>query len=358
MKLKRIFGLLTALILAAFWASGCGKTSLQHMEVVEDGVSAYQKLADGQPVNLLIVGDSIAEGTGAKGIENSWAELVAGDLGEKYGSVINMTNVSMGGCTSLCGYVRVQNINDGLDNDLAVICYGENDEEEDFALYYESIIRALRLKYPSIEIVCIQESSQRDYTFKMKVISEIAEHYKLPVADTIEPFKADYDNLTVDGCHPNNAGHRIYADVVESIVDDAVQNRVLSDYDIEPYDGDVLFFDNYTWISRNDFLKLGKRYCIKIPKTISGNGKKTSLSDGSGVYLVTDIVDQEGSNNIKIYSDKEEIASREFEWNYSFEQRHIPILQKDVILQEGITLSIQFESGKQAKRFEGIGFIG
>ena len=358
MKLKRMMMLLTTLSMFLLFLYGCGASSDKAAEVFEDGVSAYVKLANGNPVNLLIVGDSIAVGTGAEGIENRWAELVKTELGNKYGSDINMTNVSMGGCDSLCGYVRVQNINDGVDNDLAVICYGENDAEEDFGLYYESIIRALRSKYPAIEIICIQESSQMDYTFKMKAIAEIARHYNLPVADTIEPFMADYDNLTVDGCHPNNAGHRIYADVVEGIIDDAVKNEMVSDFDIKPFDENVLFFDHYTWIPKSEFRKFGNKYSAKLKADINGNGKKTALSDGSGVYLVTDIIDGEGDNNFTIYSDKEVLLEREFEWSYPFEQRHIPILQKNVILQEGITLSIKFENGKQAKNFEGIGFIG
>lgn len=358
MRFNKILVFLATLIMIVMPIAGCGASSDKAIEVFEDGVSAYVKLANGDPVNLLIVGDSIAAGTGAEGIENRWAELVKTELGNKYGSDINMTNVSMGGCDSLCGYVRVQNIRDGIDNDLAVICYGENDAEEDFGLYYESIIRALRAKYPAIEIICIQESSQMDYTFKMKTIAEIAGHYNLPVADTIEPFMADYDNLTVDGCHPNNAGHRIYANVVEGIIDDAVRDKRVSNFDIEPFNENVLFFDRYTWIPKSEFRKFGNKYSVKLKADINGSGKKTTLSDGSGVYLITDIIDREGSNNFAIYSNKEKLLDREFEWAYPFEQRHIPILQKDVILQEGITLTIKFENGKQAKNFEGIGFVG
>lgn len=358
MRLNNVLVFLATLIMIVVPVVGCGASSDGTEDIQEDGVSAYVKLANGDPLNLLIVGDSIAAGTGAEGIENRWAELVKTELGNKYGSDINMTNVSMGGCDSLCGYVRVQNINDGVDNDLAIICYGENDAEEDFGLYYESIIRALRSKYPAIEIICIQESSQKDYTFKMKTIAEIAGHYKLPVADTIEPFMADYDNLTVDGCHPNNAGHRIYADEVEGIIDDAVKNEMVSDFDIEPFDENVMFFDHYTWIPKSEFRKLGNKYSVKLKADIVGSGIKTSLSDGSGVYLITDIIDGEGDNNFTIYSNKEELLDREFEWPYPFEQRHIPILKKDVILQQGITLSIKFDNSKQAKNFEGIGFIG
>ena len=65
---------------------------------------------------------------------------------------------------SYAGYARTLMLDDGVDYDLAVICYGQNDREQDFSLYYESIIRALRSKFSKCSVISILESSQRTYT--------------------------------------------------------------------------------------------------------------------------------------------------------------------------------------------------
>ena len=68
---------------------------------VED--SFYQKLTDGFDVNVLVVGDSIAEnGQGEKG----WCTLLQNSLRKTYNNRVSFTNVSMGGNASYAGYER------------------------------------------------------------------------------------------------------------------------------------------------------------------------------------------------------------------------------------------------------------
>lgn len=69
------------------------------------------------------------------------------------------------------------------------------------------------------------ESSQREYTEKMTTIQSICEHYDILVADTIAAFNNSgkaYDDLTVDGIHPNDAGQEIYYETVKAVIDDNV----------------------------------------------------------------------------------------------------------------------------------------
>lgn len=59
--------------------------------------SFYQKLADGFDVNILIIGDSIGEGSGASSSSSFWVPLLQADLKKSYDeSKISFTNVSMG----------------------------------------------------------------------------------------------------------------------------------------------------------------------------------------------------------------------------------------------------------------------
>ena len=82
----------------------------------------------------------------------------------------------MGGNASYAGYVRTMALNDDVDYDLAIICYGQNDSADGFSTSYESIIQAIRSKYPGCSIISILESSQQTYTEKMTTIQSICEH--------------------------------------------------------------------------------------------------------------------------------------------------------------------------------------
>ena len=126
----------------------------------------YKKLANGEAVNILIVGDSIGLGSGASGTEERWTFLLSEYLKEKYGSEVTLTNLSMGGNSSYAGYVRTMTLDDDIEYDAAIICYGHNDSKKTFSLHYESIIRALRSKYPAASLISILESSQKEYNAK------------------------------------------------------------------------------------------------------------------------------------------------------------------------------------------------
>lgn len=184
--------------------------------------SFYQKLVDGFDVNVLVVGDSIAEnGQGEKGR----CTLLQNNLRKTYNNRVSFTNVSMGGNASYAGYVRTMALNDDVGYDLAIICYGQNDGADGFSTNYESIIRAIRSKYPDCSIISILESSQREYTEKMTTIQSICEHYSIPIADTIDAFNnlgKAYEDLSNDGVHPNDAGQEIYFETVKEVIDDNV----------------------------------------------------------------------------------------------------------------------------------------
>lgn len=169
-------------------------------------------MSDGFDVNVLIVGDSIGTGAGKETDGLQWFKQLQSYLRTVNKASVAVTNISMGGNTSYAGYVRTMDLDDSTDYDLAIICYGQNDGSDDFSTYYESIIQAIRNKYPNCSIISILESSQRDYTSNITTIQSICDHYGIPVADTIAAFNnsgKSYDDLTKDGVHPNDAGQTI-----------------------------------------------------------------------------------------------------------------------------------------------------
>lgn len=137
--------------------------------------SFYQKLADGFDVNVLVVGDSIGVGAGTETDGQQWFKQLQAYLRTVNKSKISVTNVSLGGNTSYGGYVRTMALNDDVNYDLTIISYGQNDGYDGFSTNYESIIRAIRSKYPDCSIISILESSQRTYTEKMTTIQSICD---------------------------------------------------------------------------------------------------------------------------------------------------------------------------------------
>ena len=147
--------------------------------------SFYQKLEDGIDVNILIVGDSIGEGAGASSNSSFWVSLLQTYLQDTYSiSNINVTNVSMGGNASYAGYVRTMSLNDNVQYDLAVICYGQNDDIED---------------------------------------------------------------LSNDGVHPNDEGQKIYFETVKKVIDDNVEASSGKMKEVSALNRSVYKFDNFAW---------------------------------------------------------------------------------------------------------------
>ena len=303
--------------------------------------SFYQKLSDGLDVDILIVGDSIGAVTG----EKSWTYILEHTIEEAYDIDARITNVSMGGNTSYAGYVRVNTLDDGIDYDLAILCYGQNDNLDNFNLYYESIIRAIYLKYESCSIISILESSQRQYTEKMLAIEELAEYYNIPVADTIAAFNNSvykYDELSNDGVHPNDAGNQIYAETVLEIINQCVKADRVHDSRPEAYVEGVEVFDSFLYIDVKKF-EIIDDTTIQIDTTILGSP-----------IMGIDYSYQSGEQVTEIYIDGKLYSAPTVTFNYDFSQRHINIIGKSCEVCQNI--KIVFENAEALEGFYGLVF--
>lgn len=303
--------------------------------------SFYQKLADGFDVNVLVVGDSIAEGgQGEKG----WCTLLQNNLRKAYGNSVSFTNVSMGGNASYAGYARTMALNDNTEYDLAIICYGQNDGADGFSTNYEFIIRAIRSKDPNCSIISILESSQRTYTEKMTTIQSICEHYSIPVADTIAAFHNSgkaYDDLTGDGVHQNEAGQEIYFETVKSVIDDNVAASTGKMTDVDVISADVHKFDNFVWYDAStDFERV--------------NDITFTISTRAFGILGIDYTYESGDNKADIYVDGELFESPTVMFDYDFSQRHILVVSDDCTVKNEI--KVVFNTKEQADGFRGMCF--
>ena len=190
--------------------------------------NVYSKIAKGKPISILVAGDSIGAGAGSSKPEHNFANLLKARLLLKYGVTATVLNTSMGGNFSYSEYIRVSMLPKNDNFDLVILCCGENDlTSESLGKTYEALIRTIKRKYPSAEIISILESSQKAYTKKIKTIQSLAKHYGIPTVDTIEPFtngqNGEYESLTRDGIHPNDKGYTIYADVLDNLIAEQIQ---------------------------------------------------------------------------------------------------------------------------------------
>ena len=306
--------------------------------------SFYQKLVDGFDVNVLVVGDSIGEGSGTQTNGQQWFKQLQTYLRTVNKSKVSVTNVSMGGNASYAGYVRTMALNDNVDYDLVIICYGQNDGTDGFSTNYESIIRAIKGKYPDCSIISILESSQREDTEKMTTIQNICEHYSIPVADTIAAFNDSgkaYDDLTGDGVHPNDAGQEIYFETVKAVIDDNMAASTGKMADTDVVNDDVHKFDNFVWYdASSDFERVDDTtFTINVSAT--------------GV-LGIDYTFESGDNKADIYVDGELYKSPTVTFNYDFSQRHILVVSNDCTVKSEI--KVVFDTKEQADGFKGMCF--
>ena len=317
------------------------QTALKQQEA-ED--SFYQKLADGFDANILIVGDSIGEGAGTETDGQQWFKQLQAYLQNVNKGKVSVTNVSMGGNTSYAGYVRTMALKDDVNYDLAIICYGQNDRTDGFSTNYESIIRAIRSKYPDCSIISILESSQREYTEKMMAIQSICEHYGIPVADTIDAFNNSgkaYEDLSNDGVHPNGAGQEIYYETVKAVIDDNVAASIGKMSDTDVISADVHKFDNFIWYdASSDFERV--------------DDTTFTISTSASGILGIDYIYESGDNKADIYVDGELFESPTVTFDYDFSQRHILVVSDDCTVKNEI--KVVFNTKEQADGFKGMCF--
>lgn len=294
-------------------------------------------------LKVLIVGDSIGEGAGAGDPSLKWYKYLIPYMKDAYDVNLDITNVSMGGNSSYAGYVRVMQLDDEEDYDLAVVCYGENDKPENFSLYYESILRAICNKFPSCKLMTILESSQRDYTEKIRTIQSLSDHYGAYVADTIAAFRDSgrpYEELCDDGTHPNDEGQKVYYETVKPLMDVFYANRnQAKEQIVEAVNQEVAYFENFEYYPADDFRKVDEyTYELEI---------ETSPS-----MLGIDYTYVKGENLISIYTDGQSICDKQLVWENDYTLRYIEKVADECEIQSKI--QIVFSSREQMEAFHGI----
>ena len=323
---------------------------------------AITSLACGDDIRILFVGDSI----GAM----EWTASAAKWIEYQYGVSCDVKNICMGGGTSYTGYVRLHMLPADDVYDLAVICFGQNDSVEDFALYYETVIRLLLEKNPNCCLFSVLESSQRTYTEKICEIQRVAEYYGIPVVDTLDAYaksEYSYDALSPDTIHPGPLGEELYLQAFTQVLSSEVEkaSEAIADCVTRAISGGESFSESTLPNQRHIRQKaidprvdtLTRFAYLPVEDFIRVNDTVYELKDAHatgipGIYYWV----IPGDNRLQITIDDELFCDKEDEFYHYNTQARIELLGKERTDLDGETIRISFDTLEQADGFRGLIF--
>ena len=127
---------------------------------------SFQTLEKGQPLKLVVFGDSISVGASASGKcvrapwMPRWGDLVAAELERVYGSRIDYINPSLGGMIAEWGRDTVDGLVSFEKPDLVILGFGMNDAgrpftTEQFVANTKAMMQSIRAQNPDVEFILL-----------------------------------------------------------------------------------------------------------------------------------------------------------------------------------------------------------
>lgn len=204
------------------------------------------KLEDGAPMHLVLLGDSISAGanasatTGAQPFMPPYGLLVARGLEAYYGREIEYHNLSVGGKASKWGVEVIDEVARHRP-DLLIIAFGMNDASarvpaDEFQANVKAMMEGARRLNPGAEFILVATmvgnpewtaSSEEHYLAYREKLYELQSD-SVAVADMTSIWREMLEHksladITGNGVnHPNDFGHRVYAQVILSLLSEAL----------------------------------------------------------------------------------------------------------------------------------------
>lgn len=204
------------------------------------------RLKNRQPLSIVLLGDSISTGCNASGwagvapFQPAYQDLLKQHLAAHYQTRVKLTNLAVGGTSTPWGVDRIPKVLEAKP-DLIILAFGMNDSAsrtpEDYGKNISTMISTARASLPDVEFVLVASMlGNRDWTvLKHDVFPEYRNQLSklcqpgIALADMTSVWheflqrKKDHD-LTGNGVnHPNDFGHRVYAQVLSAILIDDKQ---------------------------------------------------------------------------------------------------------------------------------------
>ncbi len=200
-----------------------------------------QKLRDHEDVSIVLLGDSISTGCNASGwgkgapFQPAYPDLLLQHLREHYQTNVTLTNLAVGGTATPWGITIIDQVVPH-EPDLLILAFGMNDSAgrsaDEYRKNVATMIAKTRAQLPKTEFILIASMlGNRDWVaLKHDVFPQYRDELAvlrqpgIALADMTsvwEEFmkrKKDRD-LTGNGVnHPNDFGHRVYAQVLSALL--------------------------------------------------------------------------------------------------------------------------------------------
>jgi len=200
-----------------------------------------QRLAEKKPLKIALFGDSISTGCNASGWAKTaphqppFQDLLVKNLESHYGGPVTLENFAVGGTDTSWGLANIQKVTDAAP-DLVILAFGMNDSAGRPAKDYQANIRAMmesvRQARPDTEFILVATMlGNCEWT---ALHAELFPQFRDALSELCGPgtaladvtsvwaefmkCKRDWD-LTGNGVnHPNDFGHRVYAQVLSALL--------------------------------------------------------------------------------------------------------------------------------------------
>lgn len=199
------------------------------------------KLDRKESVAIALLGDSISTGCNASGwagtapFQPPWQDLVRSRLEADRGTKATLHNFSVGGTSSAWGLKNIDKVI-AVNPDLVILAFGMNDSAgvpaDRYAANIMGMIEAVRKRHPAVEFILVAPMLGNADWVTLK--QELFPAYREALAGMAGPgvaladltsvwremlrHKADRD-FTGNGVnHPNDFGHRVYAQVLLALL--------------------------------------------------------------------------------------------------------------------------------------------
>lgn len=197
----------------------------------------FQRAQHGERLNVAFLGGSITFGaTSTDPYKTSYRALVTRYLEDSYPQAhIRAIDAAIGGIGSELAVFRMDRDVLPYHPDLTFIEFAVNDwGQPDSQEIMEGIIRKLRISNPKMAIVILIIGSNYNYSTPPVSAAHkaLAVYYNIPAIDIAsvieEKVKSGLDTHTIltDGCHPNDKGYVIYAEIITEQLKALAKQRV------------------------------------------------------------------------------------------------------------------------------------
>ncbi len=200
-----------------------------------------KRLANREPLSIVLLGDSISTGCNASGwagaapFQPAYQDLLLEHLKAASSPDVTLTNLAVGGTSTPWGLTRVPDVV-AAKPDLVLLAFGMNDSSGrpagEYKANIEAIMKEIRKSSPDTEFILIATMMGNADWVALK--QELFPQYREALAELCGPGVALADltsnwqemlkrkkdrDLTGNGVnHPNDFGHRVYAQVLASIL--------------------------------------------------------------------------------------------------------------------------------------------